>query len=108
MIRPIEIEAREGYRIWLRYSDGTTGEVDLSNIAGRGVFEKWNEPGYFEKVYIAPHRAIAWDDDLELCPDSLYMEITGVAGILGPGAVYGTARKDRAAGVSERDTSDRP
>ena len=47
MMRPIEVEAREGYRIWLRakYSDGTTGEVDLSNIAGRGVFEKWNEPG---------------------------------------------------------------
>ena len=77
MIRPIEVEARGGYRIWLRYSDGATGEVDLSDIAGRGVFEAWNVPGYFEKVHVAPHRAIAWDDDLDLCPDSLYMEITG-------------------------------
>ncbi len=77
MICPIEVEARERYRIWLRYSDGTTGEIDLSDIAGRGVFEKWNEPGFFGKVHITPHRSIAWNDDIELCPDALYMEITG-------------------------------
>ncbi len=77
MIRPVEVKALQEYRIWLRYSDGTAGEVDLSNMAGRGVFAAWNEPGCFEKAHIAPHRAIAWTDDLELCPDALYMEITG-------------------------------
>ena len=77
MIRPTEVEAMSGYRIWLRYSDGAAGEVDLSHLAGRGVFAAWNEPGYFKKVHITPHRAIAWDDDLELCPDALYMELTG-------------------------------
>ena len=77
MIRPTEVEAPSEYRIWLRYSDGAAGEVDLSHLAGRGVFAAWNEPGYFKKVHIAPHRAIAWDDDLELCPDALYMELTG-------------------------------
>lgn len=39
MIRPTEVKAREGYRIWLRYSDGSAGEVDLSHLAGRGVFK---------------------------------------------------------------------
>ena len=49
-----EVELRDvEYRIWLRYSDGAEGEVDLSDIAGRGIFERWNEPGFFEKVYIA-------------------------------------------------------
>ncbi len=77
MIRPIEVEAQEGDRIWLRYSDGTMGEVDLSDIAGRGVFEKWNEPGFFEKVYIASTGAIAWGDEIDLCPESLYIDLTG-------------------------------
>ena len=77
MVRPIEVEARPGYRIWLRYSDGAAGEVDLSDVAGHGVFKAWNEPGYFEKVHVAPHRAIAWDYEVELCPDALYMELTG-------------------------------
>ena len=53
MIRPTAVEARNGYRIWLRYSDGAAGEVDL---AGRGVFAAWNEPRYFKKVHIVPHR----------------------------------------------------
>ena len=77
MIRPIEVEAREGYRIWLRYSDGSSGEIDLSHLAGRGVFAAWDEPGRFQQVRIARHRAITWDADIELCPDALYMQLTG-------------------------------
>lgn len=77
MIRPTEVEAREGYRIWVRFSDGAAGEIDLSRLCGQGVFAAWNEPGYFERVHVTPHRAIAWDDDIELCPDALYMELTG-------------------------------
>ena len=77
MIQPTEVHPRAGYRIWLRYSDGVAGEIDLSHLAGKGVFKIWDEPGYFAKVHITPHRAIAWDDDLDLCADALYMELTG-------------------------------
>ena len=77
MIQPTEVEARDGYRIWLRYSDGVAGEVDLSHLAGKGVFKAWDEPGYFAKVHITSHRSIAWDDELELGADELYTELTG-------------------------------
>ena len=77
MIRPISVEARDGRRIWLQYSDGTSGEIDLSHLDGIGVFKSWDESGYFERVHIAPHRAIAWDEELELCPDALYIELSG-------------------------------
>ena len=42
MIRPTEVEARENCRIWLRYSDGSAGEVDLSHLKGCRVFAAWN------------------------------------------------------------------
>ena len=77
MIQPICVEPRPGYRIWIRYSDGVSGEIDLSGLAGSRAFQPWNNPGYFEKVHIASHRAIAWDDDIELCPDALYLKLTG-------------------------------
>ena len=77
MIRPIEVQSRVGYRIWLRYSDGVAGEIGLSHLAGKGVFKVWDEPGYFEEVHITPDRTIAWDDDIDLCADALYMELTG-------------------------------
>ncbi len=77
MIRPVEVEAREGYRLWLRFSDGVSGVLDLSHLVGKGMFTAWVEPEYFRKAYIAEHRAIVWDEDIELCPDALYMELTG-------------------------------
>ena len=49
----------------------------MSDVAGQGVFAAWNEPGFFEKVHVSCHRAIAWDDDLEICSDALYMKIPG-------------------------------
>lgn len=77
MTRPTEVQARGGYRLWLQYSDGSAGEVDLSHLVGRGVFTAWKDPERFELVHIAPHGAITWDDDLELCSDALYLALTG-------------------------------
>lgn len=37
MSRIVEVRPSDGYRIWLRFSDGAEGEVDLSDLAGRGV-----------------------------------------------------------------------
>lgn len=77
MIRALEVEPREGMRIWLRFSDGSAGEVDLSDLAGRGVFRAWERAGVFERVHVAPHGAVAWNDKIELCVDSLYLAVTG-------------------------------
>ena len=71
MIRATDVEPREGYRIWLRYSDGAAGEVDLSNMAGRGVFKVWLDRAFFEGVHVSGHGSIAWSDDVELCEDAL-------------------------------------
>jgi len=75
--KPLEVEARSGHRIWIRYSDGAEGEVDLSRFAGRGVFELWNDLEAFRRVHIGPGNAISWTDEVELCPDSVYMWLTG-------------------------------
>ena len=77
MVRPTKVEPRDGYRIWLQYRDGTEGEIDLSDLAGRGVFKAWVDRAFFEMVYISSYGAVAWNDDIELCPDALYMKLTG-------------------------------
>ena len=46
------VEARPGYRIWIRFADGVEGEVGLSELVGHGVFQSWNDPGEFAKVFI--------------------------------------------------------
>lgn len=77
MIRPTAVEPRDGYRIWLRYSDGAAGEIDLSPLVGQGVFAAWQDPTCFAGGRLAEHGAIVWGDDLELCPDALYLQRTG-------------------------------
>ena len=72
-----DVEARDGYRIWLRYSDGAAGEVDLSDLAGRGVFKVWLDRTFLEGVHVSGHGSIVWSDDVELCEDALYMALTG-------------------------------
>ena len=77
MLRPVEVKALPDYRLWVKYSDGVEGEVDLSHLAGKGVFALWDDYAAFEKVYIGSHREIAWSDEVEICPDTIYMTITG-------------------------------
>ena len=71
------VRALPNYHLYVEFSDGAKGEVDLSDLAGKGVFEVWNDYGFFEQVRLAQHRAIQWGEEIELCPDALYMRLTG-------------------------------
>ena len=75
---PVDVRAPEPHRIWLRYQDGIEGEVDLSHLAGRGVFVAWEDHEFFSNVRLGPGTSIVWGDDLDLCGDALYMKITGM------------------------------
>jgi Protein of unknown function (DUF2442) len=77
MFHPIEVKALSNYKIWIRFADGVEGEVDLSHLAGRGVFSAWQDPKVFQQVHIGSGGELAWSDELDLCPDSLYMKLTG-------------------------------
>lgn len=75
--RPVLVKALENFRIWLRYDDGTEGEVDLSDVAGRGVFKAWNDPAFFNAVRLGSHGALEWGADIDICPDAMYLRLTG-------------------------------
>lgn len=79
LARPVEVEARDRYCIWLRFADGVEGEVDLSDLAGHGVFAAWLDRAFFDSVRIDEARAIAWGDDIDLCADALYLRLTGMS-----------------------------
>ena len=77
MVSLIEIATRQNYRLWLRYSDGVAGEVDLSHLAGRGVFRAWDALGRFQQAHIDQYGAVSWGGEMELCLQALYLELTG-------------------------------
>ena len=71
------VRAQPNYIIYLEFSDGVQGHVDLSELAGKGVFKAWNDQDFFDRVHLGHHRAIQWSAEIELCPDALYMKLTG-------------------------------
>jgi hypothetical protein len=77
MLQPVQVTPLRCYKIHLRYTDGVEGEVDLSHFVGKGVFSAWNDPAAFNNVSIGDSGEIRWSDEIELCPDALYMQITG-------------------------------
>ncbi len=75
----IQVEARPNYRLWVKYADGPSGEVDLSDIAGKGEYVAWNDPEIFRGVYIdSKTEVISWGNYVEICPDAVYLALTGL------------------------------
>jgi hypothetical protein len=60
------------YRLWLRFSDGTEGEVDLASELEGAVFEPLRDPLLFAQVAIDPElRTVAWPNGADLAPEFL-------------------------------------
>lgn len=76
MYMPVDVTPLPGHRLRLRYADGVEGEVDLSHLAGKGVFAAWDDPAFFANVSIGSSGEIRWSDEIDLCPDALYLQIT--------------------------------
>ena len=72
-----EVRPRDGYHLWIRFEDGVEGEVDLSHLAGQGVFSVWRDRQRFEDVRIGEFGELSWGGEVDLCPDSLYLRLTG-------------------------------
>jgi hypothetical protein len=66
-----------GFRVALRFDDGDEATVDLSDLAGRGVFAAWSVPGEFERLTIGSAGELTWPCGVDLCPDALYLQGTG-------------------------------
>lgn len=77
MVRLIAVKPLPQYTVWLKYDDGVEGTVDLSHLVGKGVFAAWKNPRAFEQVRIGDSGELRWGETLDLCPDALYLRLTG-------------------------------
>jgi len=73
----IKIVPRDGYRLEVEFEDGVRGLADFSHLVGKGVFTLWSDPEVFRKVTIGTRGELLWDDAIDICPDSVYMKVTG-------------------------------
>ena|SRR6266496_3829396 len=67
----------DNYRVWLRFDDGVEGEVDFSRKPHTGVYAPWEDYGFFRRARIGEFGQLCWDDQLDFCPDALWLQVTG-------------------------------
>jgi len=69
-----EVKVLQGYRLELVFDDGARGVVDLSDLVGKGVFAIWRDRRIFEQVQIGSFGELVWGNQIDLCPDALYLK----------------------------------
>lgn len=77
MKKIVSIHPLPDYHLKLCFDDGVAGTVNLSRLVGKGVFVAWNDPKQFARVRLGDFGEPVWDGDIDLCPDALYLEVTG-------------------------------
>jgi len=72
----IRLRPLEGYRVWLRFTDGSEGVRDLSALVARGgpMLEPLQDPNYFARVFVEMG-APTWPNGFDLDPINLYMQM---------------------------------
>jgi hypothetical protein len=80
MVKLCKVQARGGSRLYLLFSDGTEGEVDLSGRLRGTVLEPLRDPSLFAKVSLDEFGAPCWPNGADWAPDALYLELRSEAG----------------------------
>jgi hypothetical protein len=73
MIGVIEARHVKNYILWLRFSDGLEGEVDLEAELEGEIFEPLREPEVFRSFSVHPEfRTVVWENGADFAPEFLY------------------------------------
>jgi hypothetical protein len=69
----VEVRYVRDYVVWLRFQDGTSGEVDIRPSFRGPVFEPLRDIAYFKQVRVDPEiGTIVWPNGADVAPETLY------------------------------------
>ena len=76
LVDVLRVKGLEGHRLWLRFTDGCEGEIDLTERLARGgpMLEPLRVQGFFERVFLEMG-APTWPNGFDLDPIALYIEL---------------------------------
>ena len=61
------------HRLWLRFEDGTEGEIDFPGRPWAGIFTPLENPNFFSQVKVDTQLGIiVWPNGADVAPETLY------------------------------------
>ena len=76
MVDVLRVKGLPGYKLWLRFTDGSEGVYDLGGMVAEGgeMVEPLKAAEYFARVFVELG-APTWPNGFDLDPINLYMEL---------------------------------
>ena len=76
MVDVLRLKTLDDHRLWLRFSDGSEGVRDFTDIFTEGgpMVEPLKEPDYFARAFVEMG-APTWPNGFDLDPINLYMQL---------------------------------
>jgi Protein of unknown function (DUF2442) len=76
MVKVVELNPLEGHRLWVRFSDGTEGIRDYTDLLAKGgpVIEPLRDQALFNKVFIS-FGVPSWPNGFDVDAINLQMEL---------------------------------
>jgi Protein of unknown function (DUF2442) len=68
----VEAKHVRDFTIWVRFEDGTSGEIDLASELWGPVFEPLKDVEYFRNFEVAEYGTVAWPNGADIAPEFLY------------------------------------
>lgn len=73
ILRVIDAKLVRDFIVWVRFNDGSEGEVDLSGELEGPVFEPLKEPKVFAEFKLDPDtHTLVWPNGADLAPEFLH------------------------------------
>jgi hypothetical protein len=74
--RIVEARHEHDFTVHVRFSDGTEGDVDLSDELYGEVFEPLKDPAVFRTVAVHPEfHTLCWPNGADLAPEFVYERV---------------------------------
>ncbi len=72
----VEVRYVREYVVWLRFQDGTSGEVDIQPSFKGPVFEPLRDIEFFKRVRVDSEiGTIVWPNGADVAPETLYERV---------------------------------
>ncbi|TVP77146.1 MAG: DUF2442 domain-containing protein [Puniceicoccaceae bacterium] len=66
-----EAKYLDGHRVWLKFNDGSDGQVDLGNELDGPIFEPLKDPKFFQQFSLEGH-TLTWPNGADFAPEYLH------------------------------------
>jgi hypothetical protein len=70
----LEVRPKTGFSLWVRFADGTSGEIRLDPDNLTGVLAPLRDADFFDRAFV-DHGAVVWPGEIDLAPDAMYKAI---------------------------------